>query len=123
MLRQPSTMSETAALVLAELGPLAGTNMMIGHGVACYGAADRYLGMLAATVGDTDGACRHFEEASAPEPAHGGADVAGAHRLSVRQAPARNPATPAPATLLAEAAGLAEAIGMPALPGPCACAE
>ena len=25
---------------------------MIGHGVACYGAADRYLGMLAATLGE-----------------------------------------------------------------------
>ena len=25
---------------------------MIGHGVACYGSVDRYLGMLAATLGD-----------------------------------------------------------------------
>jgi DNA-binding CsgD family transcriptional regulator len=43
--------------------PLAGTNVMIGHGVACYGAADRYLGMLAATLGDSDGAAGHFEAA------------------------------------------------------------
>ena len=41
-----------AALVYPELLPLAGNNVMIGHGVACYGAADRYLGMLAATLGD-----------------------------------------------------------------------
>ena len=27
---------------------------MIGHLVACYGAADRYLGMLAATLGESD---------------------------------------------------------------------
>ena len=25
---------------------------MVGHLVACYGAADRYLGMLAATLGE-----------------------------------------------------------------------
>ena len=37
-----------AALLYPELEPLAGTNIMIGHLVACYGAADRYLGMLAA---------------------------------------------------------------------------
>jgi len=36
---------------------------MIGHGVACYGAADRYLGMLAATLGLRDRAGGHFERA------------------------------------------------------------
>ena len=41
----------TAETVYAELAPPAGRNVMIGHGVACYGAADRYLGMLAATLG------------------------------------------------------------------------
>ena len=43
---------ETAALVSPELEPLAGANVMIGHLVAYYGAADRYLGMLATTLGD-----------------------------------------------------------------------
>ena len=52
-----------ASLVYPLLAPLAGTNVMIGHGVACYGAADRYLGMLAATLGDTDDAASHFEAA------------------------------------------------------------
>jgi DNA-binding CsgD family transcriptional regulator/tetratricopeptide (TPR) repeat protein len=52
-----------AALVYPELVPLAGTNVMIGHGVACYGAADRYLGMLAATLGEDESASRHFEAA------------------------------------------------------------
>ena len=32
----------------------AGTNVMIGYGVSCYGAADRYLGMLAATLGERE---------------------------------------------------------------------
>ena len=54
-----------AAMVYPELAPLAGGNVVIGHGVACYGAADRYLGMLAATLGDHDRAIEHFERALA----------------------------------------------------------
>ena len=38
---------------------------MIGHGVACYGAADRYLGMLAAMLGDATCGRGHFEAALA----------------------------------------------------------
>lgn len=52
-----------AAIVYPELEPLAGTNVMIGHLVACYGAADRYLGMLAATLKEPARAERHFEQA------------------------------------------------------------
>ncbi len=52
-----------AALVYPELEPLAGTNVMIGHLVACYGAADRYLGMLAATLKEPARAEDHFERA------------------------------------------------------------
>jgi len=55
---------ETAALVYPELEPLAGTNVMVGYGVACYGAADRYLGMLSATLGSWDRAEGHFEVAA-----------------------------------------------------------
>jgi DNA-binding CsgD family transcriptional regulator len=36
---------------------------MVGHLVSCYGAADRYLGMLATTLGDWERAERHFEAA------------------------------------------------------------
>jgi DNA-binding CsgD family transcriptional regulator len=53
----------TAALVYPELEPLAGANVMIGHLVGCYGAADRYLGMLAATLGEAERAEEHFERA------------------------------------------------------------
>ncbi len=52
-----------AAIVYPELEPLAGTNVMIGHLVACYGSADRYLGMLAATLGEAGLAEEHFERA------------------------------------------------------------
>ncbi len=54
---------ETAALVYPELLPLAGTNVMVGHLVAYYGSADRYLGMLAGTLGEWDRAAEHFERA------------------------------------------------------------
>ncbi|HZV73309.1 MAG TPA: AAA family ATPase [Conexibacter sp.] len=54
---------EMAAVVYPELEPLAGANVMIGHLVCCYGAADRYLGMLAATLGEAERAERHFERA------------------------------------------------------------
>src|SRR6185312_10147052 len=52
-----------AALVYPELEPFAGDNVMIGHLVECYGAADRYLGMLATTLGEWDRAEGHFERA------------------------------------------------------------
>ena len=54
---------DIAALVYPELEPLAGANVMIGHLVAFYGAADRYLGMLAATLGEPERAAEHFERA------------------------------------------------------------
>ena len=54
-----------AAQLYPELAPLSGGNVVIGHGVACYGAADRYLGRLAATVGEHELAIEHFERALA----------------------------------------------------------
>jgi ATP/maltotriose-dependent transcriptional regulator MalT len=52
-----------AELVYPELEPLTGAPVMIGHLVAWYGSADRYLGMLAATLRDWDQAEDHFERA------------------------------------------------------------
>ena len=52
-----------AGVLYAELARLEGRNVVIGQAVACYGAADRFLGMLATTLGDLDGAARHFEAA------------------------------------------------------------
>jgi DNA-binding CsgD family transcriptional regulator len=52
-----------AELVYPELAPLSGANVMIGNLVAFYGAADRFLGMLASTLGEWERAEEHFERA------------------------------------------------------------
>jgi len=54
---------ESARHAYDALRPLAGGNVQIGQLAACYGSADRYLGMLAATLGDWDQAEAHFEYA------------------------------------------------------------
>jgi DNA-binding CsgD family transcriptional regulator len=57
---------EAAAQVLyPELETYAGSNVMIGHLVACYGAVDRYLGTTAAVLGDWERAEDHFHAALA----------------------------------------------------------
>ncbi len=110
--------AELAEMVYAELGSHAGTNVTIGHGVACYGAADRYLGMLAATIGERDLAQRHFEEAMALNRSMG-ARTWLAHtayeygRLLVAHGGTDGRAESM--TLLAEAGTLAERIGMSTL--------
>jgi tetratricopeptide (TPR) repeat protein len=45
--------------------PLAGRNVVVGNGAACYGALSRYLGALATTLERWDDAVRHFEDALA----------------------------------------------------------
>jgi DNA-binding CsgD family transcriptional regulator/tetratricopeptide (TPR) repeat protein len=109
----------TAALVYPELAPRAGGNVMIGHLVSCYGAADRYLGMLAATLGEPDRAVEHFERALELNRRMG-ADTWLAHTayeygrfLLARGRGDRERA----AALLGEAAALAGRVGMPALLG------
>lgn len=57
--------TEAAAVLYPELDAYAGGNVMIGHLVACYGAADRYLGQTAAVLGEWELAERHFESALA----------------------------------------------------------
>ena len=59
----PPMRSPAAESNPAEISRRSGANLVIGHVVACYGAADRFLGMLAATLGDLEGAKRHFEDA------------------------------------------------------------
>jgi DNA-binding CsgD family transcriptional regulator/tetratricopeptide (TPR) repeat protein len=109
----------TAALVYPELEPLAGANVMIGHLVSCYGAADRYLGMLATTLGEWERAERHFENAlelnrrmgARTWLAHTAYEYA---RLVVARGTGESDQVGA---LLGEAATHAEQIGMPALLG------
>jgi DNA-binding CsgD family transcriptional regulator len=105
----------TAALVYPELLPLGGAAVMIGHGVACYGAADRYLGMLAAILGKVEEADGRFLAAAELERRMGArtwlAHTRYQHGRTMVEA--GHPERAAP--LLAEAAELAETIGMPTL--------
>jgi DNA-binding NarL/FixJ family response regulator len=54
-----------AATLYHLLRPYAGRNVIVGGSVACYGAASRYLGMLATTMARWDEAEQHFQEALA----------------------------------------------------------
>jgi DNA-binding CsgD family transcriptional regulator/tetratricopeptide (TPR) repeat protein len=109
---------ELAALVYPELAPHAGRNVVIGHGVACYGAADRFLGLLAATLGDQDRAVEHFERALAFNRAMGAttwvAHTLYAYGRTLRMR-GRDDDDVRASAMLSEAAMLAERIGMPVL--------
>ncbi len=109
---------ELAALVRPELELHAGTNVVVGHGVACYGAVDRYLGMLAATLGDWEVAEMRFDTAMELNRRMGAATwVAHTGYEHARMLLARGHAEDASraAAMLTEAAELAERIGMLAL--------
>ena len=56
---------EAAEALYPELAAYAGTNVMVGHLVACYGSMDRYLGTTAAVLGDWERAEAHFQSALA----------------------------------------------------------
>ena len=105
----------TAELVYPELEPLAGTNVMIGQGVACYGAADRYLGMLAATLGATALAAGHFEAALALNRRMGATTWVAHTAYEYGRLLATTGEPDRAAAMLTEAAALGTRIGMPAL--------
>ena len=108
-----------AALLYPELERFGGENVMIGHLVACYGAADRYLGMLAATLGEAEVAEAHFERALELNRRMGARTwVAHTAYEYARFLLARRRGGPERAgALLGEAAALAERIGMQSLLG------
>jgi DNA-binding CsgD family transcriptional regulator len=110
--------SALAALVYPEMAPLSGGNVVVGHGVACYGAADRFLGLLATTLADFDRAVAHFERAMTINRRMG-ADTWLAHTMFAygRTLLMRRGSGDArhASELLSGAATLAEQIGMPAL--------
>jgi DNA-binding NarL/FixJ family response regulator len=54
-----------AATLYQYLAPYDGYNIVVSGSVACYGAASRYLGMLATTMSHWQEAQRHFEDALA----------------------------------------------------------
>jgi DNA-binding CsgD family transcriptional regulator/tetratricopeptide (TPR) repeat protein len=108
---------EMAAILYPKLEPLTGANVMIGHLVACYGSADRYLGMLAATLGERERAEEHFERGM-EENERMGASTWVAHtayeygRFLLGRGRGSSDRAEA---LLGEAATLAERIGMEGL--------
>ena len=108
--------SEMAELLYPELAPMAGGNIVVRHGVACYGAADRYLGLLAATLGDYVAAADHFENALSFNREIG-ATTWVAHTLYAygRMLQTIGGNEERASALLTEAATLAERIGMTAL--------
>jgi DNA-binding CsgD family transcriptional regulator len=57
--------ADAAQLLYGELANHSGANIVVGHLVSCFGAADRQLGMLATVLGEWDLAERHFEAAAA----------------------------------------------------------
>jgi DNA-binding SARP family transcriptional activator/DNA-binding CsgD family transcriptional regulator len=106
---------ELAALVYPELAPFAGTNIMIGSGVAFCGAADRYLGMLAATLGDTERANHHFAAALELDRRMGATTWLAHTCYEYGRMLQSNGESERAEPLLAEAAALADRVGMPAL--------
>ena len=61
-----------AATLYRLLLPYAGRNIATGNNAPCFGAADRLLGLLAASRGEWDAARRHFEAALAMNRRTGG---------------------------------------------------
>jgi predicted ATPase len=55
--------ADSAATLYELLLPYDGRAIVVGGATACYGAAARYLGMLATTMADWSAARRHFEGA------------------------------------------------------------
>jgi tetratricopeptide (TPR) repeat protein len=104
-----------AAAIYELLLPWAGLNVAVGLGADCYGAASRYLAMLATTMERWEDAERHFEDALATNARMGAAPYvaltqeAYAAMLLAR----RNVGDVARAqVLLAEAESTAAALGM-----------
>lgn len=108
-----------AEFVYPQLEPFAGTTVMIGQGVACYGSVDRYLGMLAATLGEWERAEQSFEYAMGLNREMGASTwLAHTEYEYARMLLARgDPEPQRVAALLDEASRLAETIGLKTLHG------
>src|SRR3954454_9108156 len=107
-----------AALLYPELEPLGGGSVVIGQLVACYGAADRHLGMLAATLGEWDRAEEHFECATELNRGTGMLTWLGHTLIAHARARIARGDRAGAQPLLAEAAELALRTGVPALRPP-----
>jgi DNA-binding SARP family transcriptional activator/DNA-binding CsgD family transcriptional regulator len=104
-----------AALIYPELVPFAGTSLIIGGGVVFCGAADRYLGMLAATSGHVERADGHFAAALELNRRMGATTWVAHTYYEYGRMLQSNGESERAEPLLAEAAALAEQIGMATL--------
>ena len=110
--------TDAAEAIRHELEPFAGTVVVVAHAVAFYGATDRYLGMLDATLRDWESAESRFESALALNRGMGTAtwEAHTAYEYGrMLLARGRPEDAERAASLLASAAELAERIGMRAL--------
>ena len=103
-----------AGILYNALERHAGEIVTIGHGVACYGSADRYLGMAAAVAGEPELAARHLEVALEVN-GRMGARTWLAHTNYVYGQLLRGSDPDRAGELLGTAGGLAGQIGMPVL--------
>jgi predicted ATPase/class 3 adenylate cyclase len=106
--------AERAAVLYDLLLPGAGYNVVVGGAVVALGAADRYLGLLASTLGRVDDANRHFEDGCRRNDAMGAVPAGIATRLDWAAACLRSGDRGGAAALAAEAQARAEAAGLTA---------
>jgi DNA-binding NarL/FixJ family response regulator len=110
--------AERAAVLYAELAPFEGRNLIAPPNVACFGAASRHLGLLAATMKRWPDAERHFEAALAMNARQSGRPwLAHTQHQYAAMLLARNAAgdRERAITLLDEAVAAAREIGMAVL--------
>jgi DNA-binding CsgD family transcriptional regulator len=109
-----------AAALYPELAAHAGGIVTVGHGVACYGSADRYLGMVAAASGERELARSHLEVALAVDSGMGAWTWLAHtqyHLGRLLRTGGDGDERERGDDLLRQAAALAERIGMPTLLG------
>jgi DNA-binding CsgD family transcriptional regulator len=104
-----------AALVYEELLPFEGRNVIVGEAVVCYGAADRFLGVLARITGDSAAAQRHLEAALALNGVFGAASWLAHTRFELARVLLERGDAQLGRALLDTAAGDAQRLGMRAL--------
>jgi DNA-binding CsgD family transcriptional regulator len=110
--------ADAARVIYPELAAYAGSNVMVGHLVSCYGAIDRYLGTTATVLGEWDTAEAWFQSALALNTQLGArtwlAHTAYAYARMLLARGGKNDRSHARAQL-GLALGLAQEVGLPGL--------
>ncbi|HET9105500.1 MAG TPA: AAA family ATPase [Solirubrobacteraceae bacterium] len=104
--------AERARRLYELLLPYRNANVVIGLAAVCLGSTARYLGRLAATMGDTEGARAHLEHAIRANAALEAPVMLAHAQLDYA---AIDPASPRARELVHAAAEIAERLGLPAV--------